>query len=71
MIKIKEIGEEVFLTRKEAANFLKVVKPGTLATWASTQRYNLCYYRVGSKVLYKLSELQAFLETFKKGGSNE
>jgi Helix-turn-helix domain len=59
--------KEQLLTRSEAANFLKI-KPGTLATWASSKRYNLSYYKVGSKVVYKLSELESFLEEFKMGG---
>lgn len=71
MIKNQSLEREIFLTRKEAAEFLKVVKVGTLASWSCNKRYNLPYYKVGSRVLYKLSDLQNFLETFKKGGSND
>lgn len=67
----QELGEEKFLNRKEAAEFLKVVKPGTLATWASSKRYNLAYHKVGSKVLYRLSDLENFLSERKGGNSNE
>ncbi len=64
--------QETFLSRKEAAEFLKVIKPGTLAHWSSSKRYDLPYYKAGSKVLYKISDLENFLEkNFKKGGSHE
>ena len=70
-VNLNDCGEEELLNRSEAAAFLRV-KSGTLATWASTKRYNLPYHKVGSsKVLYKLSDLKAFLENNSKGGANE
>ena len=57
------------LTRDEVANFLGV-KIGTLATWASSKRYNLPYYKIGSKAMYKASDLEKFLENSKVGGEN-
>ncbi len=60
---------EKMLTRKEASEILNV-KEGTLATWACNKRYDLKYYKVGSKVLYKLSDIQQFLERNAMGGCN-
>ena len=49
------------LTRQEAAEHLGV-KPQTLAVWASTGRYSLRFRKVGRKALYRLSDLETFLE---------
>lgn len=48
------------LTRSEAADYLGV-KPSTLAVWACTKRYNLPYYKIGSRVMYKLADLDDFI----------
>lgn len=53
---------ERYLTRKEAAEILKV-KPATLAVWASTKRYSLPYTKSGGRPLYRESDLIAFLES--------
>ena len=53
---------ESLLTREEAADFLRI-KTQTLAMWASTRRYDLPYYTVGTKsVRYKQSDLNRFVE---------
>lgn len=49
------------LTRREAAAVLGV-KPQTLSVWATTHRYGLPYVKVGRKAMYKLSDLEAFIE---------
>jgi excisionase family DNA binding protein len=49
------------LTRDEAAEFLGI-KPQTLAVWATTHRYHLPYIRVGTRVRYRRSDLEAFLD---------
>ncbi len=49
------------LTREQAAAFLGV-KTNTLAVWVTTQRYHLPFIKVGSKVRYRLSDLEAFLD---------
>ena len=49
------------LTRSQAANYLGV-SPGTLEVWASTGRYNLPYVKVGRRVFYRRSDLEAFLD---------
>ena len=46
---------------KEAAKFLDV-SPGTLQVWRSTRRYPLPFVKIGRKVRYRLSDLQAFLQ---------
>jgi len=50
------------LTRAEAAAYLGC-KPQTLAMWASTKRYNLRYVKVGRSVRYRVSDLEAFLNS--------
>ena len=52
---------ERFLTRQEAAEFLKL-KPQTLSNWGMTQKY-LPVYKIGGRcVRYKLSDLEHFME---------
>ena len=53
-------GETALLTRDQAAKYLGI-KPGTLACWVSTRRYALPFVRVGSRVRYRRSDLDAFL----------
>jgi hypothetical protein len=53
--------KETYFTRREAASFLRL-SPKTLAIWASTKRYALPYTKAGNKVLYKLTDLENFLE---------
>jgi excisionase family DNA binding protein len=48
------------LTREQAADFLGL-KEQTLATWATTRRYNLRYIKVGRCVRYRRADLEAFL----------
>jgi excisionase family DNA binding protein len=50
------------LTEKEAANFLNVA-PGTLSVWRSVGRYAVPFLKVGSKVRYRRSDLEAWLES--------
>jgi excisionase family DNA binding protein len=50
------------LTREEAAKFLGLSR-GTLEVWACTKRYPLPYVKVGRLVKYRLSDLQAFLDS--------
>ena len=55
------------LTRQQAAEFLGV-KAQTLAVWATTKRYPLPYVRVGSRVRYRRSDLERFIESRVVGG---
>lgn len=58
------------VSRKEAADILNV-QPQTLAKWASAQRYDLPYIRVGKAVRYRRSDLQKFLERNTVGAHHE
>jgi len=49
------------LTSDEAA-LLMGIQPKTLATWRSTQRYNLPYVKLGRSVRYRLVDLENFIE---------
>ena len=55
------------LSRKEAAAYLGV-SPNTLEVWACTKRYNLKYVKVGRKVFYRRSTLDAFITSREVGG---
>ncbi|MDE5178896.1 helix-turn-helix domain-containing protein [Vibrio fluvialis] len=48
--------------RKQAAVYLGLSE-GTLAVWASTGRYQLPFVKVGRKVFYRQSDLDAFVES--------
>ena len=48
------------LTQDEAARLLGV-SPRTLATWRCLGRYNLPYVKIGSRVLYRPEDIQAFI----------
>ena len=50
------------LDEKQAASFLNV-KPGTLSVWRSTGRYSIPFVKVGRSVRYRLSDLNAWLES--------
>ncbi|WP_295899461.1 helix-turn-helix domain-containing protein [uncultured Vibrio sp.] len=50
------------MTRKVAAEYLGVTE-GTLAVWACTGRYQLPFVKVGRKVYYMLTDLDAFIES--------
>lgn len=39
------------------------VSPATLETWRSTKRVKIPFLRVGRRVLYRLADLDAFLES--------
>ena len=46
---------------EEAANILGV-SSGTLSVWRCTKRYGLPYIKVGARVMYRLVDLQEFIE---------
>ena len=60
MSKIVERTREL-LDEKQAAEYL-TVSPGTLSVWRSTGRYSLPFVKVGRRVRYRLSDLDAWLE---------
>lgn len=63
-------NDDRLLTRQQAAEFLGI-STHTLAVWACTKRYPLRYYRVGSRAMYKTSELVALVESRAVNTSNE
>ncbi|UVE19166.1 helix-turn-helix domain-containing protein [Pseudomonas sp. LS44] len=50
------------LDEAQAAKHLDV-SPGTLSVWRSTGRYQLPFLKVGRKVRYRLSDLDAWLDS--------
>ena len=50
------------IDEKQAASVLNV-KPGTLSVWRSTGRYSIPFVKVGRSVRYRLSDLNAWLES--------
>lgn len=56
-----ENTEDELLDRIEAAKFLHV-KPGTLAVWDCTKRYDLKPIKIGRMVRYRRSVLAEFFK---------
>lgn len=54
-------AERKLLSRERAAKYLGV-RPGTLAAWASDGRYNLPYAKIGSRCMYRVEDLDAFID---------
>jgi excisionase family DNA binding protein len=50
------------LTTEQAAQIL-CVSTKTLTDWRTRKRYPLAYVKIGSRVLYKESDVQAFIES--------
>jgi hypothetical protein len=55
-------GHDPLLDEDAAAERLGV-KAQTLSVWRTTKRYPLAYIKVGRNVRYKLSAIEAFLES--------
>lgn len=54
-------------SRKEAASILGI-RPNTLAVWACTGRYNLPFVKIGRRIKYRLTDLEAFIARNVVGG---
>ena len=63
-----EVYTSTLISRAEAAKKLNL-EVQTLASWASTKRYNLPYIKCGSRVLYRNSDIENFLTANTKGGN--
>jgi excisionase family DNA binding protein len=50
------------LSNEEAAAYIGVT-PSTMQVWRSTGRFKIRHIKMGSKVLYRQSDLDAFLES--------
>lgn len=55
------------LTPAETAALLRV-QPQTLRVWRCKQRHGLPYVKAGSKVLYRVEDVVAFIERRKHNG---
>lgn len=49
------------LISREAASAALGVRPQTLAYWACVGRYHLPFVRVGRRVMYRASAIEAFI----------
>ena len=57
-----EINNEL-LTEPQAAAYLGLKNPKTLAVWRCTKRYPLTYVKYGRTVRYRRKDLDAFIES--------
>ena len=57
----QNIQDELF-DRTAAAKYLGGIKPQTLAVWDCNKRYDLKPIKIGNRVRYKRSVLDAFLK---------
>lgn len=55
-----EPDHEALRTPEETAQLIGV-SPGTLAVWRSARRYPLRFIKVGSRVRYRMEDIQSFL----------
>ena len=55
---------DTLLNDREATAYLNL-SGGTLRVWRSQKRYKLPYSKIGSRVMYRLSDLNAFIESRK------
>lgn len=51
-----------FLISREKAAAALGVRPQTLACWASSGRYHLPFVKIGRRAMYRLSDIEAFIE---------
>ena len=56
-----EINNEL-LTEVQAAAYLGLKNPKTLAVWRSKKKYPLTYVKYGRTVRYRRKDLEAFIE---------
>jgi len=57
---MEHVGKTHLLTPEETRERLGVTR-GTLAVWRCTQRYNLPFVRIGSKVMYREEDVEMFI----------
>ena len=63
----REVYNSILLSRAEAAKQLNL-QVQTLASWACAKRYDLRYVKIGSRVAYRQSDIDAFLAANTIGG---
>ena len=52
------------VTPKQVSRSINVTE-GTLQVWRSTGRYDLPYIKIGGKVMYRISDINKFIESRK------
>ncbi len=57
---LESITSRELLDEKAAADLLQLA-PGTLSVWRSTGRYRIPFVKVGRRVRYRRSDLEAWL----------
>lgn len=62
MTAIQKIINHDRVTADDAAKFLGISK-GTLAIWRCSKRHSIPFYKIGKNVFYKISDLEAFVES--------
>jgi excisionase family DNA binding protein len=58
-----ETTQRAELLDEAAAAAILGVTPGTLSVWRCTRRYDLPYVKVGRRVRYRASDLEAWLQS--------
>ncbi len=56
----KHTVETQLLSRNAAAKALGI-QPQTLACWATSGKYSLPFVKIGSRAMYRVSDLEAFI----------
>ena len=56
-----ESNGDALLTPEETAARLGLTNPDTLAVWRCTKRYPLPWVKIGSRVRYRASDVEAFI----------
>jgi hypothetical protein len=64
------MDRDVLLDERAAAEFLGL-QPNTLSVWRSTRRYPLPWVRVGSRVRYRMRDLEEFVRAHTAGADSE
>lgn len=59
---VTETIQDELLDRVAAAKYLGGIKPQTLAVWDCNKRYDLQPIKIGNRVRYKRSVLNAFIK---------
>jgi Helix-turn-helix domain len=64
------MNEFTLISPARAAAILNVT-PGTLAVWRCEKRYQLPFVKVGRKVMYRMSDLERFIQSRTQPGIAE
>ncbi len=67
---LSKVIQHDLLDEKSAAQFLQV-EPGTLSVWRCVGRYKIPFVKIGSKVRYRRSDLETWLESRTQNNGGE